>query len=84
MCVCERKQDIMRVSCNLLQFYLPVGRRVARAHRMYVYMRVFVCVCVCVRERIGARERYTARFMYGVATCSRLLKITGLFCKRAL
>jgi len=35
-----------------------------------------------VRERERARERVRER--YGVATISRLLKIIGLFCKRAL
>jgi len=48
-----------------------------------------VCVCVCVREREREREREKGRLRfvadkwfssiyYGVATISRLLKITGL------
>ena len=51
---------------------------------------VFVCVCarVCVRVRansISTQKRPTCYPpCYGVATISRLLKIIGLFCKRAL
>ena len=54
-----------------------------------------VCVCMCVRESVCIAWEghiyihtyihictYTSRFR--VATMSRLLKITGLFCKRAL
>ena len=37
---------------------------------------LFACVCSCVW--------FTGDGMYGLATISRLLKIIGLFCKRAL
>jgi len=43
-------------------------------------MRVCVCVCVCV----CVAAYYAGETQYGVATISRLLKIIGLFCKRAL
>ena len=36
------------------------------------------------RARERKRERERDRVRYGVATISRLLKIIGLFCKRAL
>ena len=42
-------------------------------------MCVCVCVCVCVMYRyVGVRYRYV------LASISRLLKIMGLFCERAL
>jgi len=40
-----------------------------------------VCVCVCVCACVC---KVALRRCYGVATISRLLKITALFCKRAL
>ena len=43
---------------------------------------VCVCVRVCVYVCVRAQSDKSAR--YGVATMSRLLKIIGLFCKRAL
>ena len=43
-------------------------------------------VCVCVQVCSCARERFLScsGWWYGVASTSRLLKIIGLFCKRAL
>jgi len=38
-----------------------------------------VCVCVCATQGLAHDKSY-----YGGATISRLLKIIGLFCKRAL
>jgi len=52
---------------------------------MCVYVSVFMCVCVCVKMIAAAclvRDTYTYR--YGVALGSRIDKIIGLFCKRAL
>jgi len=45
-----------------------------------------VCACVCaVCVYVCAVNAGSARVVcYGVATVSRLLKIIGLFCKRAL
>ena len=50
-----------------------------------------VCVYVCGKQRVRElagecvyASRYLFVFEYGVATTSRLLKIIGLFCKRAL
>jgi len=42
-----------------------------------------VCVCVCVCF-VCVRFVHVAATVYGVASMSRLLEITGLFCKRAL
>ena len=44
---------------------------------------VRVCVCVCVRGCVCMRK-FTQQSEYGMASSSRLLKIIGLFCKRAL
>ena len=46
-----------------------------RATNPYVYQRVTYSF---------VSERVTRSFAYGVATTSRLLKMIGLFCKRAL
>ena len=62
---------------------------------VYVYVCVSececvrVCVCVCVCARVCACMNFMQVLEilsrpYGVATISRLLKIIGLFCKRAL
>jgi len=56
---------------------------------MCVYVCVCVCVCVCVSVCVcdnTCRHRHKCRHRhrYGVASISRLLKIVGLFCKRAL
>jgi len=48
-----------------------------RCFCVYVCMYVCVCVCVCVCGSIVI-------WVYGVASVSRLLKMIGLFCKRAL
>jgi len=57
-----------------------------------LYMCVYVCMCVCVRSCLKERKRedfvcvfiYTYVDTFGVSTVSRLLKIIGLFCQRAL
>jgi len=51
----------------------------------YVCMRMCVCgwVCVCFHVTTDIWESIPV-YSYGVATISRLLKIIGLFCKRAL
>jgi len=65
-----------------------------------VRMHVCVCVCACMRVRASldlppalgcskhllliACPEHLFEFPYEVATISRLLKIIGLFCKRAL
>ena len=45
------------------------------------------CVLQCVLQGMDNVDRYTfsdISALYGVASISRLLKIIGLFCKRAL
>ena len=59
---------------------------------IYLYMRIDVCIheCMCIRictyinTHIPVAKVRSPRYMYGVATISRLLKIACLFCKRAL
>jgi len=47
-----------------------------------VCMLQYVCVAVCMLQCVLQQQSYGRG--YGLATISRLLKITGLFCKRAL
>ena len=44
---------------------------------IYVYIYMYVYLCIFIRTHIQINH-------YGVATISRLLKIIGLFCERAL
>jgi len=48
--------------------------------------RYVIDLCAAYESRIYARQtcRYSERYEYGVTTVSRLDKIVGLFCKRAL
>jgi len=55
---------------------------------IYVYIYVYILVyrrymyiCVGIKQSV---HTYVHVSCYGVATISRLLKITGLFCKRVL
>jgi len=68
---------------------------IAHSKTLMRYMYdVCVCVCLCVLYMyyvcmyecfmIIAHSKTLMRYMYGVAPSSRLLKIVGLFCKRAL
>jgi hypothetical protein len=68
-CVC------MRVYMSCVWFCYP------RSFKS-ILVRVFMCVCVCVC--MCACVCIICVWCYGVATISRLLKIIGLFCKRAL
>jgi len=45
------------------------------------YLYIYICVCVCTHTEITISLRAAP---HGVAMISRLLKIIGLFCKRAL
>jgi len=78
------------VCCSVLQRVAVRFRRYPRAERVAVsiselslWQRVAVCCsvlqCVAVQFR-----RYPRAASYGMATISRLVKIIGLFCKRAL
>ena len=56
----------------------------------HVHLRMYVCVHIHVQILVYCIYSYictclyTQIYAYGVATISRLLKIIGLFCKRAL
>jgi len=57
--------------------------------RLRGFVCVWVCVCVCACGRIPVVAHKVASFsssswFYGVASVSRIDKIVGLFCKRAL
>jgi len=44
-----------------------------------------MCECVILKEASAQKPAdTTGKLLYGVTTISRLLKIVGLFCKRAL
>ena len=52
-----------------------------------IYIRRCKCACathICTFAFIPPKHTRDTAGVYGVATISRLLKITGLFCKRAL
>ena len=59
---------------------------------MYIYIYICIYKCSLLRHMINFTPaqcinllaRFEFSVCYGVATISRLLKITGLFCKRAL
>jgi len=61
---------------------------VCRCGRVHVHVHVHVCVCMYTHIHVYVHMCGSAdcvwRLGYEVATISRLLKITGLFCKRAL
>ena len=48
--------------------------------RTYIYTRMYIYIIL--NSQLAAK--FTALNGYGVATISRLLQVTGLFCKRAL
>ena len=48
--------------------------------RIYIYTYIHIYICVHTYKNIHT----TSRIWNGVATISRLLKMIGLFCKRAL
>jgi len=62
------------VCCSMLQ-------HVADANGLIQRKEPFGATVLCCEIWKGAHETKSA---YGVATISRLLKIIGLFCKRAL
>ena len=71
----------MRV-CVLAATYLGVLQR----NNSPLFICAYVCVCVCIYDYMYCHVTLVAMGsrLYGVATISRLLKIIGLFCKRAL
>ena len=65
----------------LVRMQVRVRARV-RAH-VCARVRVHVCVCMCARaKQVGMCTGLVV--CYGVALVSRIDKIVGLFCKRAL
>jgi len=94
--VCAREYLYVRLHvCARVCACLFVHVCVSMCVRVFVYlcervlicvycMHVRECVCMCVcRIFFFARVRECV-FVYGVATISRLLRIIGLFCRRAL
>jgi len=71
------------VCCSVLQ-YVAVCCSVLQC--IAVYCSVLPCVAVCCSERDSLFREYLPliHMCYGVATISRLHKIIGLICKRAL
>ena len=63
------------VCCSVLQV---IAFPILDNSECVLYARDEQVESVCVRERVGKGR------MYGVATVSRIDKIIGLFCKRAL
>ena len=78
MCVCVTLYLYINVSdVCVWSVCVCVPLHVCVSHYIYISMYVMYVSGVCVCASL-----YTSR--YGVATISRLLKIIGLFCKRAL
>ena len=88
MFVCASSMCMMCVC--VFDIYVCVWMRVRMCVRMRVCefqsLREYECVRVeSVWKRVRERERHWAtKNTYGVATISRLLRITGPFCKRTL
>ena len=69
----------------------------SKTHTLHIHTYVCVCLSVCAQFAQQMQQRVcqaqprqhnitvrTLGMQYGVATISRLLRITGLFCKRVL
>ena len=69
-CIWSVIQSQSRISISMVSFQL---KRVSIQEKTYIYIR-----------ETHTHTRQTCNRQYGVATCSRLLRIIGLFCKRAL
>jgi len=79
VCVC--------VCVSIVEEEVDVLIQVCSSVCVCVCMCMCMCVCVCVVRIFWgslALSGLNLRVRYGVATISRLLKIIGLFCKRAL
>ena len=76
--------------CKRECVYMFVCLRVCVQECECVCVSCGVCMCVCdacERERVCMKKRHLLQLKkdsYGVATISRILKMLGLFCKRAL
>jgi len=77
----------VNVSCHSYCLYIRVGDTCGVGTHM---LCTHTCTCICIYRYmymcpacIYGRGTHVV-YMYGVATISRLLKIIGLFCKRAL
>ena len=80
--VCEREQESKCVYVGESVWERPRECVRVREESVWVTARERMCESMCVREhawRCGFRVS-----LHGVATISRLLRIQGLFCKRAL
>ena len=82
-----RKKNCMSFEAIRFQVFIPYQSTTSSfpphpiRRKMCVYVRVRVRVRVS--SNFGVSKRNITLFFYGVAAISRLLKIIGLFCKRA-
>ena len=72
MCVCMYCLIYIHICTNLFIYILAC---------MYTYV-VCVCMCLCLCLFFCVYPSLESMCAYGVATLSRIDKITGLFCKR--
>ena len=49
-----------------------------------MYMYIYINIHICLKIQCDKIWGFYVTIWYGVATISRLLNISGLFCKRAL
>ena len=75
--------SVYRVSRFVIELLAPTSLCVRESNRERACV-CRVCMCVCVYRNGVLESDVVVENHYGVATTSRLLKMTGLFCKRAL
>ena len=81
--VCE----CMHASCASMYICVVYTRPCMYVQASVMYLCVYVCMCMCVYVCVSIMYLCVyvcVVFVYGVATICRLLKIIGLFLKRAL
>jgi len=82
--VCVAHLQVRRSSWATCSVAVCVAVCIVECLAVCVAVYVLQCVAVCCRVCCSALQRLCLIACYGVSTICRLLKMTGLFCKRAL
>jgi len=87
--VCCSLSQYVAVCCSVLQCVAVCGRllrdtchALLKIHYIYIYMHIYIYIYIYTWRTAICIQPFMR--VYGVATITRLLKIIGLFCKRAL